>query len=139
MMTNVSEPVSCQWTDAAGTVLGTDDTLVIPDNASGDYTPTVTALSDNATASVTRTLRPISAIWNLSANGGDITVTLRRKACQGTTITVQPAIGNEQARTFQVEQGVKTVSLDTNDMASGQYMVSLYVNNILKETKQIIK
>ena len=139
MMTNVSEPVSCQWTDAAGTILGTADTLAIPDNASGGYTLTVTAFSDNATASVTRILQPRAAISNLSANGGDITVTLRRKACQGTTITVQPAIGNEQTRSFNIQQGTKTATLNTSDMASGQYMVSLYVNNQLKETKQIIK
>lgn len=99
----------------------------------------MTALSDNATASVTKTLRPIAAISGLSANGGDITVTLRRKARQGTAIKVQPTIGNEPARTFNVQPGIKTITLATSDMASGQYMVSLYVNNILKETKQIIK
>lgn len=138
-MTNVSEPVSCEWTDSHGNVLGNNEYLCIAMNAIGEYTLTVKSLLDGEVASVSKEILPVSFIKNLASYDGNISVSLQYPSIQGMALEVRSVVNESISQRHDLLDGLSEYVLNTSALDAGVYLVSLYYNNQLLETKQVIK
>jgi len=136
-MSNVDEPVTCKWTDSFGNILGEGPSLQIPYNVCTEYTLTVSALNDNATASVTKMIEPASLFNSISKSGDVLFIGLKKNAPNGTTIVLRSVINNSALYSIDMSQGSNSLSLNNSNIERGIYLVSIYVNGLLIETKQI--
>jgi len=137
-MSNITEPVSCRWTDCHGNLLGEGRSLQIPYNVSAEYTLTVSALKDNATAFVTKQIEPTSLFKLLYKSGDELFIELKQNAPDGTAIVLRSAVNNSIHYSYKMHEGTNSLSLSTSNIKKGNYLVSIYVNGELIETKQII-
>ena len=135
-MTNVNEPVCCEWSDSQGNILGHNETLAIPLNASGNYTLSVQTLDDDIRASVTKQIEPISYFKNITISSGESVVELRSPAPAGTKLSLR-SISSEAGQSVNRPEGTRLKTINTTNFPSGIYLLSLNVNNQLLETTKI--
>ncbi len=136
-LSGVNEPVECEWLDNNGNILGRGDSLAIPMNAKGEYTLSVRALSDGATASVSKAIRPITCIKDIRVENSHLVATLRRSATSDLTISIRSTLCNNSEISTPVTEGSKTVNVPVSGLNPGLYLVSLHDGNQVLETKQI--
>lgn len=138
-MTNVFEPVSCRWTDSRGNILGNNERLSIAMNATGEYTLTVKSQIDGEVASVSKEILPVPYFENVVSYGANITVSLLRPSINGMSLVVRSVVNENNSQRYELPEGLSVVSLNASSLDSGIYLVSLYYNNQLLETKQFAK
>lgn len=136
-MANVNEPVFCEWSDSQGNALGNDSILAIPLNANGYYKLSVRALSDNAIASVSKSIKPISYFSNITTTCDALNVELRVPAVDGMKLILRPVLDSIEPIDYVLNIGETVKSINVSSLSTGIYLLSLSVNGKLYETIKI--
>lgn len=138
-MKNVTEPVFCEWKDAYGNILSNNEQLKIAMSANGEYTLTVKSKIDGEIASISKSIQPISYFKKLKINEGSLTVLFSRPLSSGMSIVVRSVVNENLYQKYELQEGLSETTLNISSLNSGVYLISLYRNDLLLETKQILK
>lgn len=136
-MTNIDEPASCEWSDSQGIILGHDNKLLIPFNANGNYKLSVRALRDNATASVTKLIRPISYFKSAKMSNGELAVELRSPVPSLSKLSLRSVSAGIEPIEYSLTTGESNKTINMSSYPSGVYLLSLSVNGQLIETIKV--
>lgn len=97
------------------------------------------ALVDGEVASVSKAVQPVSYFKNVTSDNGNVLVSLVCPSIPEMSIVVRSAISESICQRYGLPDGNFEVILNTSILDNGVYLISLYYNNQLLETKQIIK
>lgn len=126
------------WRDENGNTLGHDEYVVIDLNNTQGVISLQTVTDDfDGFASIS--LDKYNAITSITQQSDIATVKLRMKAIAGTTVKVTPTLGVGLSQEYIVPAGQNELVVNLNNCPSGLYLVSLIINNEVKNTLQISK
>ena len=126
------------WRDENGNTLGHDEYVVIDLNNTHGVITLQTVVDDyDGFASIS--LDKYNAITSITKMGDLATVKLRMKACAGVAVKITPTLGVGLSKEYMVSAGQNEFIINLANYPSGLYLVSLIVNDEVKNTLQISK
>lgn len=141
--TNIQEPVDYEWYDPDENLIATTKSVTFNNVKKGAYKLRVTAKSDGAVAYASADLskQMASCIKSISPNpfDGQMTVVFNTPCAGDETICVTSVSGNILPVNIKCSKGDDSIEIQTSDIPSGQYLVSLLQNGKVVETLHATK
>lgn len=139
--TNINEPVSYEWIDNNNKIIGTEKTLMLTDDNSDKITLRVTADSDGALAYATVDLNEFVRIKSINPLPltSVLNVSLDSSARSGMKLVLSSSVGLMNKVELNLKEGEREFSIPTGKIAKGEYVLSLYDNGKVIDSRHIVK
>lgn len=139
--TNINEPVSYEWIGENRKIMGTEKTLTLKNDNFGKITLRVTADSDGALAYATVDLKELVKIKSVNPLPftSVLNVSLDSDARSGMKLVLSSSVGLTDKMELDLKEGEREFSIYTGNAVRGEYVLSLYYNGKVLDSRHIVK
>lgn len=139
--TNINESVSYEWIDDNNKIIGTEKTLTLTSDNRDKITLRVTADSDGALAYATINLNELVRIKSVNPLPltSVLNVSLDSSARSGMKLVLSSPFGLMDKVELYLKDGEREFSIPTGNIVKGEYVLSLYDNGKVIDSRHIIK
>ena len=130
---------SLKWTDEEDNILGTDENIIVKPSVVGNTYYVSGVMSDGIVANGSITLSPDASIKSVyvSKSGQDVKVELTSAATEDSKITVSSLWDGTEVCETLVDEGESSISINTESLKKGMYVVSYYIRDEIKDRKKV--
>lgn len=138
---NINEPAHLTWYDEAGIKIGEGDNILLASPQKQVYTLKVESKKDGTVNYSQTEVDAIQGFKHLSPLpfSTQLDFTLFSPAAPNTSIVITPISFVGTSEKYEFRQGEAEMTVYTANYVKGTYAISLLVNGIVVDTKQIIK
>ena len=135
---NVTEATECEWFNSSGKAGEGTSLSLAGYQARGKYTLRAIDRERNTTGFASVDLGAGNSLLSVSRGSGQLSVELSRAASVNTVVRLTHLSNVNTSMDYPVGAGETGLLIATNDWQAGVYVVSLFENNKLVDSKQII-
>ena len=139
--TNINEPVSYEWIDSGNKIIGNDKTLTLSNNDIYKITLRATAKRDGAVGYASIDLNELLKIKEVGQNPftSFLKVSLTNKTKKEMKLVLSSSMGLTDRIEYKLQEGEKEFSIPTSNVRTGEYILSLFDNGKLVDSRHVIK